>query len=789
MTAAADASLAADPIQTGLSLPGNYWLNGLAQSTRWADGNVSWSMAANASHLNYAVTNSTVINAYSLNGSVNYIDSNSAEDIAFASTLRTAFGQLSDVMGLVFTETADFEGAGTDFRMLDVAGLSYSGGALNGIATFPGTDQTVNGGNDYEAYVLLANNYSSMNTVAELGGASNRLTTTMHEIGHSLGLSHPHDSGDGSTNAWGSTNLVGDDVLDNQRYTIMSYERGGLDQNTQNRAYGSSVTPMALDVSALIYMYGSRANHTGNTVYTLTDAGTVALDIDGDDGSVSIGRAFYCIWDTGGNDTLSYAGSNSVLLNLNEATLSNVDSAELLEWINLVKTTPLFAQMSSELQNDVSNPLWHAGGFFSRVFYHGSGTQDLGGYSIANNAYAQVQHQNNAIENATGGNQADMLVGNEQANVLTGNGGNDVLSGGSGDDILNGGTGADIMYGGRGNDRFFVDSVGDQVQEYAGAEFGADTVHSTLASYTLNANSEALILSGTYDQNGTGNSSDNWLYGNAFHNSLVGGAGNDYMEGFAGNDNYYVDIGYDWTQEATGAGIDQVFSTTSYAISANIEVLWLIGSATLGIGNNDTNWLYGNGQSNTLQGMGGNDNIFGYGGNDTLDGGAGTDGMEGGVGDDSYFCDSTGDQIFERAGEGTDSVYATASFWLTNNVENLILQGNENWSATGTSAFNYLIGNAGNNGIDAGGAADWMAGGGGADTFVLRRGGTHGDVIADFNGGGAGSGDFLMLVGFGAGANITALGGGFYRINSIYGNEVFNLSNGTSLDASDFFFS
>ena len=60
---------------------------------------------------------------------------------------------------------------------------------------------------------------------------------------------------------------------------------------------------------------------------------------------------------------------------------------------------------------------------------------------------------------------------------------------------------------------------------------------------------------------------------------------------------------------------------------------------------------------------------------DVVDGGAGADTMYGLAGDDAYFVDNFADTVFENAGEGTDTVYSTAHFRLSDNVENLILQG------------------------------------------------------------------------------------------------------------------
>src|SRR6185503_11357404 len=98
------------------------------------------------------------------------------------------------------------------------------------------------------------------------------------------------------------------------------------------------------------------------------------------------------------------------------------------------------------------------------------------------------------------------------------------LNGASGNDTINGLAGADTMAGGLGNDAYFVDNAGDQVLEAVGA--GADTVNSSIG-YALGANVENLVLTGTGNINGTGNSLDNWLTGNSGKNTLAGGAGND----------------------------------------------------------------------------------------------------------------------------------------------------------------------------------------------------------------------------------------------------------------------
>src|SRR5262249_40880429 len=62
-----------------------------------------------------------------------------------------------------------------------------------------------------------------------------------------------------------------------------------------------------------------------------------------------------------------------------------------------------------------------------------------------------------------------------------------------------------------------------------------------------------------------------------------------------------------------------VFSTVSYALSANVETLVLQGAGNLdGTGNGLANSIYGNSGDNLIDGGGGADMLTGNGGNDTF---------------------------------------------------------------------------------------------------------------------------------------------------------------------------
>jgi Ca2+-binding RTX toxin-like protein len=351
--------------------------------------------------------------------------------------------------------------------------------------------------------------------------------------------------------------------------------------------------------------------------------------------------------------------------------------------------------------------------------------------------------------------------GNLQSNTLIGN---------TGSNILDGAGGADAMSGGTGNDVYYVDDAGDQVTENPGE--GNDVVFS-IAHLRLTANVETLVLQGSFDLQGYGNSLPNTLFGNVGINLLDGDAGADVMAGGDGNDVYIVDNAADQVRENAGEGSDAVFATADFRLPANVETLVLQGSAGL--------QGYGNGQANT---------IYGNSGNNLLDGGSGADTMLGGLGNDTYFVDDGSDQIVENANEGTDAVFATVDFTLSANVETLVLQGAANLSGTGNALANAIFGNAGDNVLDGQGDADVLTGNAGNDTFVFNVGQAGGDTIVDFAGNGAGAGDSLRFVGYGPGATFADIDATRWQVNYNGGasHDIITFMNGAAIDAADFVF-
>ena len=369
-----------------------------------------------------------------------------------------------------------------------------------------------------------------------------------------------------------------------------------------------------------------------------------------------------------------------------------------------------------------------------------------------------------SIEHVIGTALGDDITGDLGANSLEGGGGDDDLDGGDGSDVLagdggndtlNGGAGADAMAGGAGDDTYYVDNTHDVVTELVGD--GSDTIVSTV-DFRLGANIESLHLhDGGSAVIGFGNDLGNMLIGNAANDKLLGlggndridgGAGADRMYGGVGDDIYYADEFGDAAIENPGEGHDELRSTANAVLRDNVEDLRLLGTADI--------YAYGNSEDNVLQGNSGANKLFGMAGNDVLDGGDGLDRMAGGMGDDRYYVDHYGDRVTENANEGVDTVFASVSYRLSENVEKLTLTGSADvWAygnsgaeaLNGNSGANKLYGMGGNDTLSGGGGNDWIEGGGdqdtlaggsGADQFVFRDGDFGGatvrtaDRITDF---------------------------------------------------------
>ena len=343
-----------------------------------------------------------------------------------------------------------------------------------------------------------------------------------------------------------------------------------------------------------------------------------------------------------------------------------------------------------------------AGEDLVQVAYTAAGT-----YTLADN-----------VENATVTAAASVAVnlsGNDLANKLVGNAAANTLTGGAGDDTLDGGAGGDKLIGGFGDDLYLVSDAGDVVVEQLSE--GIDVVSTTLSSYTLPANIEALFSHATGAFAGTGNALGNLMVAGNGGAKLDGGAGDDWLVGGNGNDNLLGGLGDDLFDASLGkdtvdggAGnntledLDLLEHYTVLRVNATDTLLTHLSGATVLVRN--VQWFDFGGTAMTLaQALQnsvspGTDTIQGTNGDDTLDGGPGNDLLIGGAGDDYYILSAPGDAVAEMADEGIDGVkldFATAgTYTLAANVEYAVMNTTSTTAinVVGNQLSNYLVGNA-----------------------------------------------------------------------------------------------
>ncbi|GAO78258.1 MULTISPECIES: hypothetical protein [unclassified Sphingopyxis] len=365
------------------------------------------------------------------------------------------------------------------------------------------------------------------------------------------------------------------------------------------------------------------------------------------------------------------------------------------------------------------------------------------------------------IETVIGSNYADSITGSDDllvGDILYGRGGDDLLFGGVGDDQLDGGSGNDVMRGGTGNDLYVVYEAGDQVIEGAGE--GRDRIRTAATSYTLGANIEELVYTGTIGATMTGNALDNFVVGSGGEDRLTGGDGADVLRGGAGGDVLDGGTGSDTAEYAGSLGgvLVNLRAQTATGGDAMGDRLISIENAQ---GSAFADVLLGSAVANILTGGEGDDALSGDDGNDTLRGGTGADRLDGGKNEDMLAGEDDDDTLY--GGQQTDRLYGGVgndllvgdSEWVSALAARDTLDGGDgddiligdamSMTASGVGGADTLVGGLGNDVLvgdamnmaaGARGGADKLTGGGGNDRFVFARG-SGADEITDFTRGGA----------------------------------------------------
>jgi len=659
------------PAVSTYGMSSNTYVNGLLGGYKWAVNSFTYSFPTLGSYYGSGYGNGENVTGFgALNG-------------AQQGMVTSALSMYSSIANLKFSLISETSTQHADFR------FAQSDRPSTAWAYFPTT--AAEGGDAWF-------NKSGGKYASPVKG-NYAFATFVHEIGHALGLEHPHENGMPVER-------------DSMEYSVMSY-RSYVGASTTmgyvNETYGFAQSLMMYDIAAIQHMYGANfTTYSGSTTYRWNPT-TGEMSIDGvGQGAPGANRIFLTVWDGGGNDTYDFSNYDTSL---------KVDLRPG-EW-----TTTSASQLA-------------------KLRYDGS---KLAVGNIAN----ALQYNNDArslIENAVGGTGNDAITGNQAANSLRGGAGLDTLTGGAGNDVLDGGSGQDtVVYGGKRGDygvTLLADGSLRIVDLRSGSADGQDTVigtelfkfsdrvyslselggTSTVVQPPVEPPVQPPVVSGkaiigTYASDIISATSANVaLRTTDAGDTISGGFGNDRIDAGAGKD--VIDGGAGNDTINAGAGDDVI------RISSADALYDVIRAGESGETAGDTLELMSNVHLNGFSALGSEVEI--------LKGNSfGINGMAGNETYDLRELKAVSGLRYVDGGSGMDFMF-------------------------GSRFADNLMGGAGNDMIAAGCGSDTLSGGAGNDFFVFSTdaGGASTDWIADF-GDRFGDEDVLDLSGIFSGVRTT----------------------------------
>lgn len=451
MNDALSKSYLASSERQSISLTGNSDIDGLLYSAPY---NYKWDNADNIITFSFHEVSSAGVwldeAAYVAMGS--YVDQNvyESEKIIFndqqRDAAREALKEFSKYTNLQFVEVSENQGQVGDLRF---SGSTYDYSEAYAWAIPIGFGTFSRSGDVWGSQRMMED------TVWEIG-KDGSYASLVHEIGHALGLDHPHEG-----------NVISEQ-LDLKNYTVMSYEFNepkGYWEDGEFFLYATHL--MVYDIAALQHMYGANDNFNAtDTVYTF-------------DPKIPFVEA---IWDGGGTDILDFSNFSI------GSTISLVDGT----------------YSSIGYQNwDYSNNLGIA---FNCDIENVNGTRG-----------SDIIYGNLLANELNGSNGDDIIYGyagddkfDWDSNLR---GGKDIFYGGLGDDtfVLDSSTDTVIEAAGEGFDTVFVDFSGsyqmsDNVEVFISmSEGGCDVTDNILDNVMVGSDADELMFSTVGDDTLTGN--------------------------------------------------------------------------------------------------------------------------------------------------------------------------------------------------------------------------------------------------------------------------------------------
>ncbi len=606
--------------------------------------------------------------------------------------------------------------------------LNYSSATGNGTYSKFGNLYVTSDSNSYRISadrIWLASQWTA-NGDSGLSNGGYGLITMIHEIGHSLGLSHPgiYNAGSGGSITFDAN---AEFQQDNRSLTVMSYFGGyaigsGWTQDGTYLDYLYPQTPMVGDILAIQYLYGANlTTRTTDTIYGYN------CNISSSDPVKSIfdfslnTHPIFTIYDAGGNDLLDCSNySNSQTIDLTPGQYSSV--------LGMVRNVAI--------------------------------------------AF------NTSIECAISGAGNDVLIGNSSNNTLNGGDGNDILTGGAGNDILIGGAGtADYACYAYSHTNYSVSYINSVITVTSSSE-GVDTLSGIeyLRCFDGDYSIESLIdpvdntaptVNTFVPASGSKGASEDSNIVFIFSESITKGSGlirlrkmtavGDVVETFDVANSLLISINESTLTINPSSNLES--GTKYYVTFDSGAILDLFGnnfvdSATY----NFTTGYTGTNGNDILTGTSNVDYLNGLSGNDVLTGGGAIDFMDGGDGSDVYVVTMSTDhaaaEVTDTGSIGIDEVRFSSSvagstltlYQGDTGIETAVIGTgtasvavstattalNINASAvanamriTGNAGSNSLLGTAYADTLIGGAGLDKMDGGGGADLYVIALAGDH----------------------------------------------------------------